>query len=1133
MITSIQQIDVAWLVLCAATIFIGQVGIACIETASTQHKARLNVVRRAFVNGFLVVLLFWLFGFGLLHWGLTPAELTANQDAISNNLFALNLGQSSGPLASLFLFQAMLASFMAMVVTAFLPERMNVPSYLTIVVLVSVVVYPVTAHWSWSGALASGWLSQLGFIDFAGSSFVHSAAGWSALAWVLVVGTNSVHSYRAHGEQNYLGNKPIVYVGLLCLLVAWFGINAGPLFTFSEAVPAIMANVLIAVAAACAVTIIVSVLPPFTTLKNPLTPLKASLAGLVASSASCHAVSTVDSIIIGVVAAVVAMTLNRLLIIKRVSDPLGILSIFIGAGVWGTLAVALFIEPVTLAAATRVHQFGVQLLGVVAVAGWSFGTVFLSLKVLDLFYSVSIYGGSEYIGPSERNGLGELIQAPQKFLANEAQASQEKTLSDIGQTAQRYNRVLDSIDDSVRRAQAIVRDMHSGLVTFGEDGTITSINPSAESIFKVTAAVAVGRSINSLFANERKIRDDKTNRLLGLIELNSTVETFGVRAGSGPFRMEVSVTQSEVDGKRQYVALIKDIQDKRQVENQLFKEQKRAVVTLGSIADGVITTDENGKVTYLNSAAERQTGWNAAQARNYPFEQVFTSSQDQDRIALQLSNVLAGSSLNDDFNQTTLVGRSGSEQPISYTLAPIKDQFGDIFGCVAVFHDVTSTQALQRKLSYQATHDDLTGVLNRNGFESKAQQLLNRSVNYKEQHVLGFMDLDQFKVVNDTCGHQAGDELLRQIAQLIKKQLRSDDTLARMGGDEFCMLLQNCNEHNGLHIAEIIRDAIAAYRFSWQGKQFSIGASIGLVKMTHETPSLPKLIGLADSACYAAKDQGRNRVNLYQPNDLELAERRGQIEWISKIRRALDHNSLRLYFQPIETLQVGRGEPQHIEVFVHLLGENGKLVPPGAFIPAAERYSVIQEVDMWVVRNALSWLGDYQSATGNLSMLCSINLSGTTIGDKQCLEDIIEIIDASQVSTSGICFEITETAAIGNFEAAKRFIVALKEKGCSFSLDDFGSGLSSFGYLKNLPVDYLKIDGVFIKDILNNRVDRVMVDSITKLAHELGLKTVAEFVSSQEIAEQLRELGVDYAQGYFLAKPQPLRTLLPTSQQAT
>jgi Amt family ammonium transporter len=416
--------------------------------------------------------------------------------------------------------------------------------------------------------------------------------------------------------------------------------------------------------------------------------------------------------------------------------------------------------------------------------------------------------------------------------------------------------------------------------------------------------------------------------------------------------------------------------------------------------------------------------------------------------------------------------------------------------------------------------------MNRSAFENQIAELISHASLSEEGHVLCYLDLDQFKLVNDTCGHIAGDELLRQVAQLIKAELRSGDSIARLGGDEFGILLHSCPISQGIMICENIREAIKDFRFPWEDKQFSIGVSIGVVNIDSGAHNLSQLLSWADTACYAAKDLGRNRVHLYEPEDEELAMRQGQMQWVSRIRQALDRDQFRLYFQTIAPAASAQGNAGgHYEIFIRMLDENEGVIPPGAFIPAAERYNLMQEIDLWVIKNAMAWLGDQARHNNKPIGLCALNLSGASIGDPSCLSVIKGFFKRYDVRPELVCFEITETAAIANLRAATRFIKELKSIGCKFALDDFGSGLSSFGYLKNLRVDYLKIDGSFIKDIDKDTTDLAMVQSINSIGHVMGLKTIAEFVESETILEKLREVGIDYVQGYYIDRPRPLEQL--------
>jgi len=430
------------------------------------------------------------------------------------------------------------------------------------------------------------------------------------------------------------------------------------------------------------------------------------------------------------------------------------------------------------------------------------------------------------------------------------------------------------------------------------------------------------------------------------------------------------------------------------------------------------------------------------------------------------------------------------------------------------------------RLSYQAAHDALTGLPNRREFEVRLERALKTARDLNEEHTLCYLDLDQFKIVNDTSGHVAGDELLRQLAALLQARLRDRDTLARLGGDEFGVLLENCNLQQAQPIAELLRQLVKEFRFVWHDKSFAIGVSIGLVPITAESDGLSSLLSYADAACYAAKDRGRNRVHVYQAEDADLVKRQGEMQWVTLITRALEENRMRLYVQPILPLHPHTEADTHYEILLRMLGDDGELVLPMAFIPAAERYSLMPSIDRWVIGAVFTAFPALFPHAQDGKSICTINLSGHSLCDEKFLDFIERQFNINQIPCAAICFEITETAAITNLTEAIRFIHALKAKGCKFSLDDFGSGLSSFTYLKNLPVDYLKIDGAFVKDMEIDPMDRAMVESINHIGHVLGLKTIAEYVESEIILDHLKQIGVDYVQGNWLIEPQPLSTLL-------
>ncbi|MDH5436606.1 MAG: EAL domain-containing protein, partial [Gammaproteobacteria bacterium] len=456
---------------------------------------------------------------------------------------------------------------------------------------------------------------------------------------------------------------------------------------------------------------------------------------------------------------------------------------------------------------------------------------------------------------------------------------------------------------------------------------------------------------------------------------------------------------------------------------------------------------------------------------------------------------------------------------------------GIIIGAVLVFHDVSVTRKMAKQLSYQASHDSLTGLYNRHEFESRLLEAMRISNSDGTQHALCYMDLDQFKVVNDSCGHIAGDQLLRQVSEVLTKHMRETDILARLGGDEFGVLLNNCSLKSARIIAEKLKDALSGYRFLWDDNIYEIGISIGVVALSPDKTggTISDVLTAADIACYAAKDAGRNRIHIFEPGDEELEKRHGEMRWVSRIHKALDENRFVLYYQDIVP-----NDPDenmiHREYLIRLFDEEGNIVPPMSFIPAAERYNLMTNIDKWVVQQGLTQFKRHMNA--DINYVCSINISGQSLTQNDFLHYIIDVLDKTEVDASRVCFEITETAAIANMAHASKFINTLKGMGCKFALDDFGSGLSSFAYLKNLNVDYLKIDGCFVKNMLEDDIDYAMVKSITEIGHVMKIKTIAEFVETEAIMNELKKIGVDYGQGFGLCKPTPLSNLLPYEDES-
>ncbi len=597
-----------------------------------------------------------------------------------------------------------------------------------------------------------------------------------------------------------------------------------------------------------------------------------------------------------------------------------------------------------------------------------------------------------------------------------------------------------------------------------------------------------------------------------------------------------------INGSREIVALSESVntlcrtmrENKRHNEElelarlALSEAKERAETTLHSIGDAVITVDAGEHIEYMNPVAEKLTGWLLREAKGRLLSDVATVVQEDSGRAVTnlVRTALIGRKVDKLESHNVLVSRDGQEYSIEESAAPIRAHDGEVLGVVIVFRNVTRSRYLAKKIQHQAAHDALTGLVNRTEFERRLQQALDRVIHDEVQYALLYCDLDQFKVVNDTCGHAAGDMLLKQLSSTLSAQLRDKDTFGRLGGDEFGVILEDCEESGAFKVAEKLRESTSEFRFLWQEKTFAVGFSIGVVFITGDLASTDALLQAADEACYAAKETGRNRIHVYEPNDDTLERRRGEMQWVSRLQAALEEDRFRIYAQTILGMSPDAEPGLHYEVLIRMVDESGELIPPGAFVPAAERYGIMPSVDRWMVRNVIRWLSTQQSHLNELSF-CAVNLSASTFTDPDFPHFIEELIEGSGVPAEKLCFEITETSAIANFNQALKLISALKERNCLFALDDFGSGMSSFGYLKHLPVDFLKIEGSFVRDILSDNTSYALVRSINDIGHVMGKKTIAEFVENENILARVRELGIDYAQGYGISKPMPLVTFAP------
>jgi len=679
---------------------------------------------------------------------------------------------------------------------------------------------------------------------------------------------------------------------------------------------------------------------------------------------------------------------------------------------------------------------------------------------------------------------------------------------------------------SEARFRSLFDNVVDGVFQIDAGGHIISVNPALAHMLGFESIHELGQRRLADFCVDALDRE----RLMSELTAHGRVRNYEYRLrrrnGGTIVVLENSrIVKSEAGETLYCEGTITDITQRKAAERALFKEKERAQVTLKSIGDAVVTTDASGCVEYLNPVAEQLTGWERREAQGKRIEDV-----------IRLQNELTGERLDDPVSlclregrvatipdYAMLVNRDGSLIAIQDSAAPIQDRSGNVVGAVMVFHDVSQERQLHRRLSYHASHDSLTGLINRREFEERLSAAARDLKDGKlETFTLLYMDLDQFKVVNDTCGHAAGDLLLRQLGEVLQQRVRAHDVLARLGGDEFAVLLLDCPAARATDVAEQLREAVARFRFTWRDGSMQVGVSIGIVPVGRDNDGVTGILSAADVACYVAKDHGRNRIHVYEEGD--AAERHQEMQWVARISRARDQERLELYYQPIVPISPATKDYPHFELLLRMRDERGEIVMPNAFIPAAERYNLMPSLDRWVIHEVLEGLV-YRSQPGADPYTLAVNLSGTSLNDARFLDFLLSELSAAPVPEGALCFEITETAAIANLGTVVRFMQALREQGCRFSLDDFGTGLSSLTYLKNLPVDYVKIDGQFIRNVTKDPADESVVDAIARMAKAFDIRTIAERVETREVFKRLGEIGITFAQGYYIAVPQPIADL--------
>lgn len=750
---------------------------------------------------------------------------------------------------------------------------------------------------------------------------------------------------------------------------------------------------------------------------------------------------------------------------------------------------------------------------------------------------VSATGTGVWLWSGKRRAARRIARFNEEMLAASQDALVGRRLTipkdaDAAQLALTINRLFDALGEREEKLQGrdrLFRDFARALpeIVIIHDDKIRLANETAASLVGLEPEQLVGRDVADLVkpAYRALFRNTMAKRLAGE-EVPRRLEIQLINGHEAGLWVETQSATIEFHGHPAVLTIARDVSHRKSLEVSLSRSKRQAQYTLESIAEGVITTDNDGRIDYMNAAAEILIGANRDDAAGHRVGELFTLVDDADRRPLgdPVERCLAMRRRVNMGRRAVLVGSDGEhEHSVEVTASPVRGPGNSVSGSVVVIHDVSEIRGLTRQMSYQATHDPLTGLINRREFERRLDEAMDSAHSDEAVHMLFYMDLDRFKAVNDSCGHAAGDNMLREVAALIKEQVRDSDFVGRLGGDEFGALLIGCPIDKARQIAADICNAIADYRFVWKDKIFNIGISIGLVEISHVSGSLQDVLSAADSACYVAKQEGRGRVHVYSARDEVIARERGDIQWLRRLQTALHEDGFELAVQPILAM-AGRAESgPAAEVFIRLPDGHGRTVQTTEFLRPAERYQLMPEIDRWVINAALAAIanGKIRLSSGRS---CAINLSGQTLGDESFLGFVVESLDRSGVTPDSICFEVTETSILSNVQHAQRFIEVLHGIGCEFSLDDFGSGLGSFSSLKHLPIDYLKIDGTYTRNLSSDQVNQEMVGAMIKLARTMQFRIVAEQVEHQDDFDWLRDSGVDFVQGHFVEAPSMLGT---------
>jgi diguanylate cyclase (GGDEF)-like protein/PAS domain S-box-containing protein len=717
-----------------------------------------------------------------------------------------------------------------------------------------------------------------------------------------------------------------------------------------------------------------------------------------------------------------------------------------------------------------------------------------------LITAVAIHGLQQALAPVKR----VISRSGASSYKNLVRQLRPQSLDEIGYLTQLLGNLFKRLSEQESHVSAIVDNSAEGIIVLDAEQVIDMFNPAAEKLFGYQSHEIRGKPLRWLIPSLDLSKDDEP--------LQHELEVFGRHRNGASVPMSVRCSQMQRDEQLFYTLLVADISERKAAERRLLEAESRYRNLVETAHDLVWSMDQKGCWTYLNNAVSDIYGYAVDEMLGHHYSE-YQAAESHERDADAFSQVLAGREL---FQYETIhLDANGERRYISFNARPTFGEDGRVLHVTGTARDITEQKRFEQELTYQAQHDKLTGLYNRNYFQSELERLISRIARSAAECALLYLDLDQFKYVNDTLGHAAGDRLLKECTEMLRKNVREGDLLARFGGDEFTVLLYNIDHSHALPVAQNIRAMFEHYKFMDSGKTFNVTCSIGLTMIDSNTHSADEALARADLACNISKSQGRNCVHEYNEGDSEQTAMAEDMGWAARVRDAIDNDRFQILYQPIVSLQ--SHQVQAYEVLLRLPTDDGKTIKPGGFIPAAERFGLMQNVDRWIVRQSLHYLAELHN--NNVQTQFAINLSGRAVDDPELLPLIQGILRDTGLNPAALTFEITEDVAIANLQAVRRFIHQLKDLGCRMALDDFGSGFCSFTYLKHLPVDSLKIDGSFIQGLTHTKVDQAMVQSMNQIAHALGKTTIAESVENGETWRLLQEYGVDLAQGHFLGRP--------------